>query len=247
MQGLPPPAVFRLPKNGSSRAEYEDAVAWNSGKRRFAVADGASASAFARLWAQLLVRAYVADRLNAASLEHDLCPLQARWSTLVELRDLPWYAVEQARRGAFAALVGLNLLPHGQWTALAVGDSCLFQIRDGTLLRALPLSEPEAFDNRPLLIGSRPTANSQLREQGAIVCAEGCWQSGDTFLLMSDALAAMFLRELGSKHCSPLSVLEFGSSTADFRRWVSSMRAGRLLRNDDVSLLRLAVPADAAA
>src|ERR1051326_4824454 len=106
MRGLPAPAVFRVPKYGSTRAEYEDAMAWSRRQRRFAVADGASASAFARLWARLLVQAYVAGGLRAANLEHDLAPLQARWLADVEQRDLPWYAAEQARRGAFAALVG---------------------------------------------------------------------------------------------------------------------------------------------
>src|SRR5215470_1611127 len=103
------PAVFRLPKAGSSRAEYEDAIAWSRKRRRFAVADGASASAFARLWARLLVQAYVGGRLQACSIEDDLAPVQRRWSELVARKDLPWYAVEQVRRGAFAALVGLTL------------------------------------------------------------------------------------------------------------------------------------------
>src|SRR5262249_2575446 len=95
------PSVSRLAKDGSSRAEYEDAIAWSRRRQRFAVADGASASAFARRWAQLLVRAYVAGALAAETLEDDLAPLQQRWSSEVEQRSLPWYAVEQARRAAF--------------------------------------------------------------------------------------------------------------------------------------------------
>ena len=66
------PSVFRLAKDGSTRAEYEDAIAWSRRRRRFAVADGASASAFARLWAQLLVRAYVSGALRAETLEADI-------------------------------------------------------------------------------------------------------------------------------------------------------------------------------
>src|SRR5438270_4992885 len=157
------PAVFRLPKAGSTRTEYEDAIACSRHRRRFAVADGASASAFARLWARLLVHAYVGGRLLPCSLEQDLAPLQRRWSSgLVERPDLPWYAVEQCRRGAFAALVGLTLHDTARWAALAIGDCCLFQIREAALVTALPLSDADAFDNRPLLLGSRPTANSEL-------------------------------------------------------------------------------------
>ncbi len=244
------PSVFRLAKGGSSRAEYEDAIAWSRRRRRFAVADGASASAFARLWAQLLVRGYASGALAAETIEADLAPLQARWSTEVEQRDLPWYAAEQARRGAFAALVGLTLHEDGVWNALAVGDSCLFLVRDGLVHTALPLSDPEAFGNQPLLLASRAAANACLRDQGAIVAAEGSWQPGDTFLLMSDALAATFLAQsllARARACAALEVLAFDRTAAGFRRWVRRLRGQRLLRNDDVSLMWLAVPSDAAA
>jgi protein phosphatase 2C-like protein len=242
MGALPPPSVFRLPKDGSSRAEYEDAIAWNRSHRRFAVADGASASAFARLWAQLLVRAYVRGQLSAQNLEDDLAPLQARWSEDVEQRDLPWYAAEQARRGAFAALAGLTLDHDGRWTALAIGDCCVFQMRGAALVSATPLTEPEAFNNRPLLVGSRAMCNRQLRCAGAIVESGGEWQPGDTFLLMSDALAAMFLRAGAA-----FEALNFERTAAGFHQWVCELRAQRELRNDDVSLLWLALPTDAPA
>ena len=174
-----------------------------------------------------------------------MAPLQARWSALVAQRDLPWYAVEQARRGAFAALVGLTLHATGEWSALAIGDCCVFHLRDGALVSAHPLNDADAFDNRPLLLGSRPTANTQLRGAGAIVIAEGSWQPGDTFLLMSDALAATFLRQYA---CSSAGeVLCFDRTAAGFRHWVNTLREARQLRNDDVSLLWLALPTDAAA
>jgi hypothetical protein len=62
---------------------------------------------------------------------------------------------------------------------------------------------------------------------------------------MSDALAATFLTR--SQSCSALTVLEFDRTPRGFRRWVRSLRAERALRNDDVSLVWLAVPSDAAA
>jgi hypothetical protein len=234
----PAPTVYRLSKLGSTAQEYEDAIAWSSRRGRYAVADGASASAFARLWAQLLVRGYVAGQLSASCLETDLAPLQQRWACDVEQRELPWYAQEQARRGAFAALAGLSIDADGTWTAMAVGDTCLFHVRDDVMLTALPLSDADAFDSRPLLLGSRPLANATLRGAGAIVCAEGTWRPGDTFLLMSDALAAMFLREGGT-----LDALNFAGTSQGFKKWVSSRREESRLRNDDVSLLWLTLPA----
>jgi hypothetical protein len=242
------PEVFRLPKAGSAPREYEDGVAWSMRRGRFAVTDGASASAFARLWAHLLARAYTAGWLREASLEDDLGPVQQRWATLVEPRPLPWYAIEQVRRGAFAALAGLTLNQDGSWSALAVGDCCLFQIRSDRLLEAFPLADPRAFDNRPFLLGSRPLANRSLRQCSAISSREGSWEPGDVFLLMSDALAAAFLElhlQLSAIGLSPLAVLDFLHTPSGFRRWISALRAERVLRNDDVSLLWLTVNARA--
>jgi hypothetical protein len=242
------PETFRLAKAGSRRTEYEDSVAWSRRCGRVAVADGASASAFARLWAHLLAHAYTAGWLTAETLESDLGRIQGRWATLVDGRPLAWYAAEQARRGAFAALVGLSLMPNGCWSALAVGDCCLFQVRGDALLVAFPVDDPDAFDNRPLLLCSRPAGNANLRQDGAIVTATGSWQPGDTFMLMSDALAAAFLRLQLSVYvetepnASPLDVLEFERTRAGFRRWIETLRAHRQMRNDDVSLVLLQVP-----
>jgi Protein phosphatase 2C len=246
------PETFRLAKAGARRTEYEDAVACSPRRGRCAVADGASATAFARLWAHLLVHAYTAGWLAAETLEAGLAPIQARWATLVDRRPLAWYAAEQARRGAFAALVGLSLAQDGGWSALAVGDCCLFQVRDDALLRAFPLGHPDAFDARPLLLCSRPAGNVDLRRCDALATATGTWRAGDTFLLMSDALAAAFLRlqlheaTETEPSASPLDVLRFDRTRAGFRRWVESLRARRVLRNDDVSLVWLRVNVDAA-
>jgi hypothetical protein len=249
------PDVFRLPKAGSRRAEYEDGIAWSRREQRFAVADGASATAFARLWAHLLAHAYTAGWLSADTLETDLSPVQARWAALVDRRPLAWYAVEQARRGAFAALAGLSLMPDGRWTALAVGDCCVFQLRADVLLVAFPFADPEAFNNRPMLLGSRSVTNGALRKYGAITTLSGAWQAGDTFLLMSDALAAAFLRlrrdprdaDVPGKHRSSVTGLDFDRTKTGFRRWVDALRAQRVIRNDDVSLLWLRAGSHAAA
>jgi hypothetical protein len=239
--------AFRTPKAGCTAAEYEDATAWSRRGGRYAVADGASASAFARLWAQLLVRAYVAGHIAADSIEHDLQPIQASWAELVGQRPLAWYASEQARRGAFAALAGLSLHADGSWSALAVGDCCVFHVRDDSLLNAFPLADASAFDNRPMLLSSRADANARLRQAGAIMSTVGTWAAGDTFLLMSDALAAAFLGRVEHNGCPPLANLSFERSPSGFRRWVRAMRTDQLLRNDDVSLLWLGTRVDAAA
>src|SRR5947208_595455 len=82
-----------------------------------------------------LVRAYC-NGLPDDSLQAEwLRELQRRWWTIVQRKPLAWYAEQKVKNGTFAALVGLPLnwesqsWQHGTWTASAIGDSCLFQIR----------------------------------------------------------------------------------------------------------------------
>jgi hypothetical protein len=232
---------FWTPKRGSTAAEYEDATAWNTGDgaiRRLAVADGASESSFARLWATLLVDAYAGGTLAHETLIDQLRPLQQRWTAEVAARPLPWYASEKVRSGAFAAMTGLTLCPSGTWQALAAGDSCVLHVRQDRLLSSFPLNDAAAFDNRPQLLGSNPARNLRLDQFVRTAC--GCWQSGDTFLLMTDALAAYALQRVIEDGESVNDALPF-RRPAGFRQWVEAHRDDRSLRNDDVSLLRVRV------
>ena len=56
---------FWLPSRDNEPGEYQDAFAADPGAGRFAVADGASESGFADLWARLLVDDFVAHPSTA--------------------------------------------------------------------------------------------------------------------------------------------------------------------------------------
>src|SRR4051812_14467558 len=97
-----------LPKAGNSIAEYEDAC-WPDGPLDIdtsvfhcAVADGATETSFADVWAKLLVRAYSDGQLSEPDLTQALVPLQATWSEQLSTKTLPWYATEKASNGAFS-------------------------------------------------------------------------------------------------------------------------------------------------
>src|SRR5581483_11095363 len=107
----------------------------------------------------------------------------------VDPKPKPWYAAEKARRGAFAAMVGLSLVEDGTWSAMAVGDCCLFQVRDDALVVSFPMKRSADFSLTPLLIGSRQERNAGLAQ--AKRERSGGWEAGDVFYLMSDALAAL--------------------------------------------------------
>ena len=257
-----------LPKAGNARDEYEDAC-WPAGVGRgdgrapfrCAIADGATETSFAGCWAEALVAAFGAGRFDAEGLPGALPALQRAWRERVGARPLPWYAEEKLRSGAFAAFLGLTIAAPapgeagGAWEAVAVGDSCLFALRGERLLGAFPLAAPEEFDRRPTLIASEPAGNGAIA--ASIERAGGAWESGDEFVLLTDALARWFLAapELGGAPWTALRALTPGADGADaadadldegFAAWIAGLRRAGDLRNDDVTLLRAVVHADPA-
>jgi hypothetical protein len=239
------------PRTGSTTAQYEDAFyPAHDGPRharrlRFAVADGASESMLSGLWAGLLVRTWCKARRRR--LPEILEVAKAAWE--VELaayleergrtaRPIQWFEEPGLERGAFATLLGVAFSTdhghhHGRWQATALGDSCLFQVREGELLSAFPVKSSDEFDSTPKLVPSR--VDDLTRVVDAVDEDTGDWRSGDTFFLLTDAVAAWFLRahEAGE---APWDVLT--DVDAD---WVAARRGDRSLRDDDVTVMRIDV------
>src|SRR6185369_17172238 len=80
-----------------------------------------------------------------------------------------------------------------RWHALAIGDSCLFQVRDGRLFESFPLCRAVEFNSRPVLVSSNPTSNERVWEE--VYYKEGDTQPEDLFFLATDALSQWFLAE----------------------------------------------------
>src|SRR5262249_1524390 len=150
------------------------------GGGRFALADGASESSFAALWAQLLTEAFLAAPFPG-DVSGWLDGPRGRWRTGVMGLELPWYAETNRETGAFAALVGVDLRPpepqrRGAWRAVAIGDPCLVRVREGKHLRAFPVRKARDFDNQPTLLGSRP---GPLPKPG--LCSGSLWPGDRIF------------------------------------------------------------------
>ncbi|HLV78955.1 MAG TPA: hypothetical protein VKT32_01700 [Chthonomonadaceae bacterium] len=247
--------TFWTPKAGNRPDEYEDAF-WpqapalvRSGVRfRCAVADGATESSFSAVWANLLVREFCARQPSLTRFFSALPSLRQEWLRRVTAQPLPWYAEDKVRQGAFASLLGMTLEKAGPksrrfatWSAVAVGDSGLFQAREGCLIAAFPLTRSEQFTSRPYLIGTAATNEEQLLAH--LARARGPCEPGDTFYLLTDALACWLLRlheEQGAG--DPLAGIDTQEA---FEALVREQRALRdaegrpWLKNDDVTLLRV--------
>lgn len=238
---------FVLPKAGLSSSECEDALAIRRDLLRFCIADGATEGFDSRRWAKLLTKHWVASHRLLTREELDLWMkglgerLQRRWSK----QALPWYAEEKARNGAFAAFVGLAFLGSVdgglQWQVVALGDSCLIQKRGARIITALPLSDPNDFGNRPILVPSNTGAQEKAIEN--VIVDRGMAEPGDVFLLLTDAIAAWYLRNIAAE---PTRVGPFEEALAvnDRQRLedlIAHERAAQALRNDDVAIIRISV------
>jgi hypothetical protein len=242
--------VLWAQKAGNPEEEYEDAF-WPrigaSGEWRtelsVAVADGATESSFAGVWARQLVHAYCRGILSSSNIQDSLLKKQKAWARFVERKPLPWYAEEKLRKGAFSTILGLSMSDgdgtksSGSWEAFAVGDSCLVQIRDETLLISFPLSTAAEFTNNPFLLGSKPDANLGIDAQTKI--ETGTWQSGDKFYLMTDALATWFFREVENNQAPWRVLRDLDTDELPFRPWLDDLRDTHQMRNDDVTLYRI--------
>lgn len=260
--------AFRLPRQGYTLEECQDAFAGDAERGRFALADGAAESPYAALWAQLLVEEFIRQNDPLPHWASWLPALQERWSAQVTMYErgtahkdnrtngvipiaktvetgVPWYLEPGLTQGAFATFLGL-VIADNSWYALAVGDSCLFQVRGGELIRSFPILRAADFSNAPWLVGSRTSPIEVPHKNGLQQC--GDCQTGDRFWLMTDALAHWFLlqAETGGKPWLSLTPLTYKGSSDDeaqhaFTVWIEGLRSARQLRNDDVTLLGVSV------
>jgi hypothetical protein len=235
-----------LPKKGNTSDEYEDAAAplkiTDSRLETFrcAVADGATETSFSALWARLLVEGYVDGS--------DLAHLKQLWQAAVSTKQLAWYAEQKAQSGAYAALVGLTLTPShdsdggGKWKAEAIGDSCLILVRNQEFVQSFPLNQSDEFNNSPVLLSSHLDDNDKPDQMLATI--SGAWQPGDVFYLLSDAIARwMYKRQEDYKDAaiwlSGLRNKEDFDQFVDVQRSLTDADSRALMRNDDVTLMRV--------
>ena len=238
--------TFALPKQGHQPEEYEDAWACNTPATRLALADGASDAFESRLWAQALVQAFIHEPPaphRDTLLDWLVAPMQV-WKAGIHWNQLPWYAEEKSRRGAFATLLGISFawpvadgaeeaVAAAQWQAIAVGDVCLFQMRSEAVMVHFPVEQAADFGTTPPLLSTRLEYNRRSLE--TLRTHEGECQQGDLFVLATDALAAWFLRQVEAGERPWQCLMELTEDT--FAALVAHLRQEGSMRNDDVTLV----------
>jgi hypothetical protein len=256
-------ASFSLPKDGNSPEEYEDAFCpsfeqkeLDENKHRFAVADGSSEGLLSGEWAKHLVKHYCENDVHGENLEDFLKPAYKswdNWKTEVYFpartdanKPILWFEEPGLEEGAFSTLLGIcfkegELSQSGTWEAISVGDSCVFQIRNHELVAAFPIKKSNEFDNRPFLIGSKPSRNRDIVSAFRVI--NGTFQSDDRFFLMTDALACWFLEQHEGNEADWRFIydLQTDEGCGCFGDYVQDLRNKKKIKNDDVTLIRIDV------
>jgi Protein phosphatase 2C len=236
---------FLLPKEGCFALECEDAVAQNIQAQRFAIADGATEGFDSRAWARFLVRCWI-KLYSPAMFAEDFQPLARdlgirmykRWKR----KTLSWYAEEKARSGSFAAFLGVQFYTQQNqisWTAIAIGDCCLVHQRGDTVRVAFPISNSEDFGSHPMLLPSLPSLQDKAFAE--LKRLEGTAEEGDEFILLSDSIAAWYLRNTQDsvqERNQLLSLMSKRESSGLEQLVRGSQRRGTM-RNDDVVVMRI--------
>ncbi|MDF5752878.1 hypothetical protein [Spongiactinospora sp. TRM90649] len=267
---------YHLHKGGGSASEYEDAHAiYPEDSRtadvylpgfRVAISDGASESALAGRWAQLLVGHFVTadpdDVIGSAEgFAYHVASAAKMWSTTVgeyvaaraaDGRPIRWYEQPKIDKGAYATLLTIGFTAAGQecdildpveevtWTAAAIGDCVLFHVRDEELLTAFPMSASADFGTSPALLSSRTPNPALVADR--VTLRSGRVRTGDDVFLCTDAVGAWFLAETerGRRPWQILRDLSTGEGP-DFDELVRRQRSSRRMRNDDATLVHVDV------
>ncbi|MDX3455672.1 hypothetical protein PV396_27670 [Streptomyces sp. ME02-8801-2C] len=230
------------------------------------VSDGASESLLARDWAALLVRdtvesmrlagdwwlelgTFVRDLMERSAVHWDAFLTRYQAARAEAGRPIAWYEQPGLEKGAFATVLGAEIratvlddgTTHWFWYAFALGDSCVFQLRDGCLVDSFPVRSVEEFGITPQLLGSRNRDAELVAERTRVTWGE--LLPGDELLLTTDALAAWLLaRSTGADNNGVAALPAFSSfDQQDFTEWVEDQRARARMRNDDVTLVRARV------
>ncbi|MEV0883603.1 hypothetical protein AB0J03_07180 [Streptomyces microflavus] len=231
------------------------------------VCDGATESALAKDWARLLARTVAEQAMQlpdllkpgpayeqfAASAVDQWDPWLAQYTKerIEGGRPLKWYEHTKLADGAFATLLAVRVDPDDgprtetddpspgwRWRAAALGDSCLFHLRDDRLVKAFPVEVAEDFGTVPDLFGSRNHDAALLADRTRFL--EGTCLPGDRLFLATDALAAWYL-SAPDPLAAARELLEFsGPDDLDrFVAWLNGLRERQQLRNDDVAVVRI--------
>lgn len=235
---------IRVAKHGNAIAECEDAVAVDPRRGVLAVADGASSSFGAGIWADTLTKQFVKTPPKPLSISSFSDWLgQARVASPEAVggeSDNPngWWSEQGARQGAFSTVVGAAIMSDGGSrvaTVMCLGDSCAFvltgPVGERVVRRSLPYEDAEQFGSHPSLLGSMSDRQHDEPTWTTIPTAPG-----DLLVLASDAVSEWLLGDPRR-----FQLLDGHEPEAIATRLIAERTDGKMVNDDlTVAVLELA-------
>ena len=229
---------------------YEDASACSAEMRRAAIADGVSQAMFSGIWARLLTEAAVEqppDVTDAAAFHQWLVEPRAQWAAQVAAKQLNYFQRQklQAVHGGYSTLQWLEFESSApdseeyEFHSYAVGDCCLFHVRDGQVISTFPMERSEEFDRHPMSICSVDRKHDELVASEFKVF-HGLCRAGDLLVLATDAIAKWAMEILETDSSIDWSGF-WETSQEEFASQVVELRNEKRMEIDDTSLLLLRV------
>lgn len=238
---------FITHKKAENLDDCQDAFEVNKEHSRYAVADGATRSFFPKCWAELLVRHFCEIPYPFSSEDRWkewLVPIQEKWYEQVDARVKArnqFYLTNSfnAREPAVAAFIGLEIdKVNGKWKAIVIGDSCLFH-KSNSEFQSYLIKRSEDFTSHLAAFASFPERNHY---NPAFI--DGKIQSGDIFILATDALAKWIVQHKEANQLDrALNQLKRIKTDEQFNNFVDLARDHENIRlvNDDVTLMLISI------
>jgi hypothetical protein len=242
--------TLALAKDPDNPKEYQDASAVDAERGVATIADGVSSALFSGPWASILANAAVADPpdlADPAGFARWLSDRRAAWTASIDTSGLAWFQRAKLPTGAFSTLLWIQLLPmpedragaFGAYRLLghAIGDSCLFHVRRGELVRTFPVQASAELQADPLVLGSVDLGRDAMLE---FVALDQVCYPDDLFVLCTDALADWALRRYEAG--DPPAWDEYWDKCfEDWQAEIVALRHDRQMRVDDATLVMLRV------
>jgi hypothetical protein len=240
--------AYWLPKDTQDPSRYEDAFEVDPARGLAAICDGVSSTLFSGRWADILAKATVAQPPQVGSpegLDAWLNHYREAWSATIDESSLAWHQKPKLLEGAASTLLWIELAAPGnhdevarpfRLRSYAIGDCCLFHVRDGQVLQTFPILESARFDSNPQVIRSVVKRSDVV----AFEAMESSCNPADLLVLCTDAIGAWLMRQLEAGF--PLDWDAFWETTPeDWQQWLVELRQGNQIRFDDSTMVLLRV------
>lgn len=216
--------------------DNEDAYGIDPQRGLLALSDGASESFDPKRWAKILVDHFLAEPdVSLSWLDQAITGYMSGYNR----EHLSWSGQIAFDRGSFATLLGIYPA-EGGLEVLAIGDTLAVLMDGQEWIDSFPYQGGLDFLHRPLLLGTSKTANIQLLTQDSASQIIN-WPISNlvspVLLCMTDALGAWLLDNPQERSHTLLAIQD----ESDFYELVKDQRGKTTLKQDDTTLLMLAV------